>query len=778
MSSVATARRGETTILRELAVVTRDELVDAAAATALVVLGLLGLKTTYGDYRFLIGGVLGLVAGVAIAHLAGKLRFPVVATAATVVVAFFILSGVGASRGSAIGGVIPTGTTIRQLVDGGVHGWADLLTLLPPVPSSGPLLVIPYFLGMAAGAGSYALARRTRSVALPLLPAIAVLVTGILFGTHEPVSVVLQGAVFAVVALGWMAIRHDRRYVSTVRSARRLRRIGLAAVLVLAAGAAGRWIGPHLPFAAHPDRTVIRTYVEPPSRISDLPSPLASFRHYILKGQLGKRTLLTVKGVPAGTLLRFATMDAYDGTVWRADTSAVDATGSFRRVGRQAPLSQPGAPVDLTVTVGDYSDVWVPTAGEIQSISFLGKNRARLTAGYRYSIASSTAFDAGRLQKSDGYVIHGVIPEQTSQATAGAGAPDGSPLPLQNVDTSTIQALNDTITLWAPGETDPGSKLTKVASFMKANGRWSSGEERQGEPILPGHYAARLVRFVRGTQLVGNDEQYAATFALMGSLLGYPSRVVLGAKVGAGGVVKGEGVTAWPEVRMANFGWVPFAVSPDRTRLPDPNPPQEQTNTRAPNRVPPPQAAAPPTQESSADTSPARANKKQQPVHHGLSPAVKTAIRVGKVGGPPILAIVLAILAIIGLKISRRKRRRTRGTPAERVSGGWREIVDLAVDLGAPRPPRDTRRVVARQLGATPLVQLAYAADAVNFGPEQADDGDATRYWRSVEETRAQLLAQVGRRRRMAAALSLASFGIRLRGKRRDARWAIGRDGR
>jgi hypothetical protein len=131
--------------------------------------------------------------------------------------------------------------------------------------------------------------------------------------------------------------------------------------------------------------------------------------------------------------------------------------------------------------------------------------------------------------------------------------------------------------------------------------------------------------------------------------------------------------------------------------------------------------------------------------------------------------VLAIILALVGTKMMRRRRRRSRGTPAQRVSGGWRELVDLAVDLGAARPGRETRRVVVGRIGRPDLSALAGAADAVAFGPVDPDETVATRYWEQVDHTRIRILRDVGRWRRFSALLSLGSLnGPRFRRRSRD----------
>ena len=89
-------------------------------------------------------------------------------------------------------------------------------------------------------------------------------------------------------------------------------------------------------------RVVLRTYVEPPFDVGQYPSPLASFRRYVEMPQpdaanLYDRVLFTTEGAPAGTRVRIATLDDYDGVVWGAANApsraapTTPSSGSARR---------------------------------------------------------------------------------------------------------------------------------------------------------------------------------------------------------------------------------------------------------------------------------------------------------------------------------------------------------------------------------------------------------------------------------------------------------------
>ena len=169
MSAVAIESRPAVSSPRvraRLHVALSDEAVDVVFLVCSVLLGLVGFHTVYGGYGFMSGAAIGLAFGIAIAHLANRFRLPSLVAIGAGVAGYFAFGGGATLRSTALGGVIPTPNTLQTLGSATVHSWRDLLTLLPPVGNSGPLLVIPYLLGMAAGVGGILLARRTL-LALP-----------------------------------------------------------------------------------------------------------------------------------------------------------------------------------------------------------------------------------------------------------------------------------------------------------------------------------------------------------------------------------------------------------------------------------------------------------------------------------------------------------------------------------------------------------------------------------------------------------------------------------
>ena len=233
--------------------------------------------------------------------------------------------------------MIPTPEVIVELASTAVRGWKTLLTSLPPIDARGPLMALPFLFGLVGAAATYAVARRWRRSYAALLVPLALLGLSIALGTLTPASVALQGAVFALVAIGWSALRTGRGRPTLQDGGGRRTRVATVAVLLAVAVVGGLFVGPHLPGSDDADRTVWRTALEPPFDVSQFPSPLAGFRKYTEPNasELFDKTLFKVSGLPEGTPVRLATLDTFDGSVWGAGNVA--AGGRRRAPGPAAP---------------------------------------------------------------------------------------------------------------------------------------------------------------------------------------------------------------------------------------------------------------------------------------------------------------------------------------------------------------------------------------------------------------------------------------------------------
>jgi hypothetical protein len=747
-------------------VATRAAAVDVTAVVGLGVLALLGFRGTYIGWSFLIVGVAGLAAGAGLALAIRRLRQPALVLAAALVVMFFA-AGVPL--------VLPgepwlDPASFRALAEVVVLGWKQLLTTLPPVDTAGGLLVVPFALGLLCGAAGTALARgldqtsRTGGAellrtAVPAAVPLAMLGAVLALGTQEPAAALADGVFAAVGCLAWVAARR-RRHRPAVHGSRRSARRTIHAAAVLAAAAAIAIVaGPALPGAAA--RTVLRDVVVPPLDLSAYPSPLVGFRKYTQDAnKLWDQKLFTVTGLPEGATVRIATLDDYDGSVW-----GVTDTEGFRRVGAgvqppPAGATSPLAVVRVTVepAYAAAADVnsWLPQAGEVLDVEFHGPRGRELAAGLHYNQSLSAGIVTARLKAGDSYTMNVTFPVAVlPQDVQPAGRP--------SLTDNARSLLASKVAAWTANTSDLSGRLAAAATYLRENGAYSDGGVGETQ-YLPGHSTGRLTAFLQGEQPVGDDEQYAAAYALVANHLGVPARVVLGARPDAQGVVRGSSVHAWVEVQVADGAWAPVPETefmPDPSKRPKPQPPVA-TEKRDAAVVPPPNAIRLPTTPTDTSRTPPTY---PPPVQPSWWEALWEAIRPFVVwGGPPVALVALVIGAILGVKARRRARRRAGGSPANRFAAAWRELVDGARDIGVTMPSGLSLSEQAGRLEDAPLLggrAFAGLADRVEeavFGPGDPTGDDAAEFWITVDQARADLVRPLIWWRRIVTALSLRSL--------------------
>jgi hypothetical protein len=735
-------------------------------------LGMLGFGAVYGGSSYFLVGLLGLVLGVAVAELARWWRKPVLAEVFVALVAFLLLGGAVAAPSSALGGLIPTLGTLTALGHVGVYGWKELLTTAPPVGDSSDLLALPYIVGLVGGVAGQSLARRSRSAGLPLAGPVGILALGILFGAPHPVSLLAQGSGFAALALCWAALRYHRnRRVGARRSLNAFRAVSAAALLGVACLLAVT-VGPHLPGSAR-KRVVLSSYVVPPFEANRYPSPLSEFRRYVPGGSASTGVLFAVTGAKAGSLVQIATMDTYDGIVWgfaagstsRASNNSADA---FRRFGSTLPAGSPGSAEKVKIRIGSLGGVWLPSISQTTKVTFSGPSAGTLAANFRYDTATGTAAEPTGLQSGDTYTLNAIVPAQPTAKQLSAAAPGNVTVALSGVPA----IVGTDASKWSSGASGAWGKVMAIASHLLQDGYFSDGSDPTAganAPVLsaPGHGAGRLITFLEGgglvgTHIVGDDEQYAATFALMANAVGVPARVVLGAQVGPGGIVTGSDVHAWVEVSLAGLGWVPVswqAFTP--TRPANEVPPTQQPQAASSNPVEPPVVSAvhPPL---GAQSNGSTANAASQFFHPRPAashlPAWLIPLLASLLGPALVVGGVLGVIG--GLKRRRRRRRRYAPSPAAQIAGAWAELVDQARDHGRSVPEKGTRREQAATLQGLDAVPLARRADTAVFAPGDPSDRQVADFWAAVDQLVGALRSSVGWRTRWRGRLSIRSLRL------------------
>jgi hypothetical protein len=129
------------------------------------------------------------------------------------------------------------------------------------------------------------------------------------------------------------------------------------------------------------------------------------------------------------------------------------------------------------------------------------------------------------------------------------------------------------------------------------------------------------------------------------------------------------------------------------------------------------------------------------------------------------------IVAILAYKARRRTARRNAEQPADRISGGWYEVVDVVTDLGTSLPRGATRResagVIAGAHAVPSTLMLAHRADETVFGINEPTPAEVEAFWAGVDELVGGLRSTVSTRQRVRAALSLRSIWARVAERRR-----------
>lgn len=752
-------------------------LVDAVVLGATTALALLPLAPVYG-LRAVLPAVLGGAALGAGAAAVGVLRRWGVLVTTAVLLTVYVLAGAAlATPTTTVLGVVPTADSVVLLLSGAITVWKEVLTLDPSLGGSGNLLVAPYLLGLAGSALAVSVARRTgsRRGAWAALVPLVVLALSVLLGTKATVQPVVAGVLLVLLLAPWVAAR---------RGTLAPRRVVAAAVMVVAVAAGGASAGPVL--GQDRPRLVLRDELVPPFDPKDHASPLSAFRRFVKEWK--ETDLVTVRGLPEGAGVRLATMDAFDGVVWNvAGAEQADASGQFRRVGETIATGVRGEHARVEVEVHHVPSVWLPTVGYAERFDFVGAGALRLQGDLRYNDATGTAVLAGGVPDGTRYVVDTVVPPAPDVEEVGNASAGGVRLPEP-------EAVPEAVPLFA-GEiagtaTSPALIAEALEQGLRERGWFSHGLVDSGDaPSLSGHGADRVTTLLTADLMVGDAEQYASAMALMAREMGLPARVVLGLRpdeeeAGAPEVtLTGDDVDAWVEIHFSGYGWVPFFPTPDESKTPREDTPQEQSEPQPQVMQPPPPPPDPVTPPDD-DTEQPRTDTPPEPptADDPLGPVL---VLVG-ILVVPLVVIFGPLLLVAAAKARRRTRRRTAPRTVDRVVGGWEELLDHAYDLRRPAPERATRRETAVHLAGVfappgdqpptrrrsgvggPVAGLAAGADALVFGPGDPSPEQVDAYWAQVDAAVRAMHAAVPTRHRVRARWSTAS----LRARRRAARQA------
>ena len=719
-----------------------------------------GLHAVFVSWDFLwpaaVGAVVGLVA-LGIAHRWSLLLGESVGLS----LVLFVGAGI------CVAGFSPLGF-FRGLVE----AWSDLLTATEPADLTAKLRVVPFTLAWLGTTAGGELARWTRIPSLPIVgPLVALALTVLIGDEHRTVSLV-QGAVLAAAALAIGVIQQRARRGelpgddvagSPVRSRRAMR----AAAAITLIAAAAPFIGPRLPLADANDRFDLRQCTDPPWDPLSAPSPLVEVKAALAEARRDEPVFEVNASQPISHW-QLAVLGDYDGTVWTVGSGSADAAAEFRPVDTRMPRapkedrSHPTATATVTIAGGGghTNAPWLPIPGRAKEFSF-ASGKAPDGQRLRANLATGTLALAGGVPAGLRYEVTSYLP---------SAAPDGDLLAAsvhaRIASERELEALPPQVKNLAAdlleGHDLGWEQVVAIRDSFVNTGFYDATPRAQ-----PGHSYFRLSTFLQDpARIVGFEEQYAAAAAVTMRAAQLPARVVVGYVIPAERWTNGTAtarsgdISAWVEVEVSGYGWVPVDVTPPRTRTP-----QERTqgvtveDVAIPNPPPPPQL--PPSIQvlSNEEKEPPEEQlrgswERQLP---SMSSGSRATIIAGSTGG-----LIAAVLAVIILaKAWRRRQRRRAGQPADRISGAWLELADRCREAKILLPKQVTPTEAARavlddpashaELPTAELMGLVAAVDRAAFHAEPPDDQRAAAAWGYCDDVVTALRRQrsVGRRAMM-----------------------------
>ena len=434
------------------------------------------------------------------------------------------------------------------------------------------------------------------------------------------------------------------------------------------------------------------------------------------------------------------TLDEFNGTSWGRSLSAqrryepgvglsqlgneyqgsrVEWTHNIYNVALQGPVAPVGGvPLDIGVVDGNPNSV-NPTSFHYYEDSALwlpGELKGQEVYAVR-AVYPEPEFDLGALATGSSGELS---PLFANAAEAGEFIHQAAPPPSVVTLSEEDEELYTELPVIPRGVTTQARDVTQGAStnferaWMLQHFFRDSGAFEYSVEVSTGSDALSLDRWLNDdTSLnyrTGYCEQFALSMAVMGRILGIPSRVVLGFTPGTEDVV-GDGVRvvrvrdinahAWVEMWMDGFGWVRFDPTP---RSDDVQPVSLTAGFNPASFAPEPSQIEAPTPEGQQGFLEPEAFL-DEPVTITPTPAWW------------LIGIVVAVLVVSITPIAKRIRRRRRLSAAREgdITAVWDELVDRLQDLGEPVAPTLTPIEFARQKDGA-LVPMAVSYSSTLYG--------------------------------------------------------------
>jgi hypothetical protein len=704
----------------------------------LAVVAVVPFRVLLADDRWLLGaaGAAALTAGVS--RALSPRRPLAVAVGAAVAALALAAAGYLAATGVPVGPDLAAGLARLPV------GWptALLRAPLPAAPTPENLALPVGGAAVAAFAAAEVAARSRRAVPGAVAPAALLVVALVYAGRHASGT----AAVVGVLVAGVLAVAALDRAPTPRRGLHRL----AGPVLALLAGAGCVVVAALTPATSAPRYGLGDRYV-PARRVTEDANPLAQAAAALAAADdpVVFRVTLAPAADGARLRLRVATLDDYDGTVWRVSRT-FGAVGDL--LPRRYPVDVAGPPVVQRVALTPaYTGPFVPELAAPVEVGAPGREWLR--------------FDP---ESGDLVAVEGRPADLRYELVSPAGPASSAPQGPTGDRLAALTALPEPVPaelrtlVRGLAERPPRQRVETLV------GRVRDGPSGYDVLAPPGHSYPRLTRFLGGGPaeggggMAGTIEQPPAAFAVLARLAGVPARVVVGYDVAVTGTGAGAGVgvertvavtarqvRAWAEVHLDGEGWVPVDVTRAEPRAPAAEPPPGTTSTTAVEAGRAPAAATEPAPDPSSAGEPCR-----PPAGDCDPPTAGVPWRALAAGAVPVLPV-----AVAGAKGVRRRRRRRRREPARRLVGAWQETMACLRGRGVRVPPAMTvTEVVARHapvLGEQAVASLSRwvpLLDTAVYAAAEPDDDLADEAWNAHAALAEALRARTGRVRRLVLA--------------------------
>jgi transglutaminase-like putative cysteine protease len=625
-----------------------------------------------------------------------------------------------------VGNGLPTGLTWQTAIDDLRAAWTMFGTVSAPVaPDRGFVFATFVAVWVSAFVADWA-AFRVAAAFEAVIPTFTLFVFAATLGTGDNRTFTTAFYLGAVL-LFLLVHSADRRADAAAWFASRVRggpRVLVRAGAAVAAGsvAIGLLAAPVLPWSDDPPVVDWHNDDDDGARVTV--SPLVDVRKRLV--QQSDVEVFSVKSARRA-YWRLTSLDTFDGTIW-------GSRGSYRTADRNLDNGPANTAEQERIvqefTIGALQSPWLPAA--FRPDGFRGPDGVTFDA------------DSGSLlterDTADGltYLVRSALASFNPPALA--GAPPDVPRPIRNKYLPLPAAFPPRVTELAQqvtaGQTSTYDRAMALQRFFREGFTYNLDVEQPRD-------VNALEEFLFDSR-EGYCEQFAGSFAAMARSIGIPARVAVGFTPGElrqDGLfhVTGRQAHAWPEVYIADFGWVAFEPTPGRgapgaeeyTGVPE-----QQDTSRG--TVVTPTTTTPPT------TAPGDTPNVTRPREDIDDPGSLDAgdllrgepspwprrLRIGAIAlGVVLIAWMIGVPAAYALQRAMRRRRAAAGGAPGLVSLAWDDAGGALALAGHPRHVAETPREYAarieradQDLGGDALHDLAADVTTAAFAPDGVPD--------------------------------------------------------